>query len=98
MLVAGTSVPVVPCHLSGTFEALPAGRRPARIDLRLIGERVDPAKACHGIYALDDNKLKLCLGTEFSVNDPAERPLELKTGSKWPPEGRLLFVMERVKK
>jgi 1-acyl-sn-glycerol-3-phosphate acyltransferase len=38
MLVAGTSVPVVPCHLSGTFEALPAGRRwprPRRIVLRV---------------------------------------------------------------
>jgi 1-acyl-sn-glycerol-3-phosphate acyltransferase len=27
MLVAGTSVPVIPCHLTGTFAALPAGRR-----------------------------------------------------------------------
>ena len=27
MLVAGTTVPVIPCHLSGTFEALPSGNR-----------------------------------------------------------------------
>lgn len=42
MLVAGTDVPVVPCHLSGTFEALPAARwvpRPRRIVLR-VGEPV----------------------------------------------------------
>jgi 1-acyl-sn-glycerol-3-phosphate acyltransferase len=42
MLVAGTDVPVVPCHLRGTFEALPAGRklpRPRRIEIR-IGEPV----------------------------------------------------------
>jgi 1-acyl-sn-glycerol-3-phosphate acyltransferase len=40
MMVAGTDVPVVPCHLSGPFEALPAGRwvpRPRRIVLR-VGE------------------------------------------------------------
>jgi 1-acyl-sn-glycerol-3-phosphate acyltransferase len=40
MLVAGTPVPVVPCHLSGTFEALPAGvrfPRPRRITIR-VGE------------------------------------------------------------
>ena len=38
MLVAGTSVPVIPCHLSGTFAALPAGirfPRPERITIRV---------------------------------------------------------------
>lgn len=36
MLVAGTPVPVVPCHLSGCFEALPPGRRfPRRRAVRL---------------------------------------------------------------
>ena len=31
-LVAGTDVPVVPCHLAGTFEAMPPGRRwPRRV-------------------------------------------------------------------
>jgi 1-acyl-sn-glycerol-3-phosphate acyltransferase len=42
MLVAGTSVPVIPCHLSGTFQAMPAGCRfphPRRITLR-VGEPV----------------------------------------------------------
>lgn len=40
MLVAGTSVPVIPCHLSGTREAMPAGcrfPRPKRITIR-VGE------------------------------------------------------------
>jgi 1-acyl-sn-glycerol-3-phosphate acyltransferase len=40
MLVAGTNVPVVPCGLIGTFEALPPTRkipRPVRIKL-IIGE------------------------------------------------------------
>lgn len=38
MLLAGTSVPVVPCHLTGTFEALPPDRRfprPTKIRLRI---------------------------------------------------------------
>jgi len=42
MLVAGTPVPVIPCHLSGTFEAMPAGvrfPRPRRITVR-VGEPV----------------------------------------------------------
>ena len=46
MLVAETNVPVVPCGLIGTFEALPANRkipRPVRIKL-IIGDR---ALICH---------------------------------------------------
>jgi 1-acyl-sn-glycerol-3-phosphate acyltransferase len=42
MLLAGTSVPVVPCHLDGCFDALPAGRCfpvPRHITLR-IGKQV----------------------------------------------------------
>lgn len=38
MLIAGTEVPVVPCHLQGCHLALPAGRkapRPVRITLRV---------------------------------------------------------------
>lgn len=38
MLVAGTEVPVVPCHLSGTFQAMKPGSwlpRPERITLRI---------------------------------------------------------------
>jgi len=38
MLLAGTSVPLVPCHLSGCFEACPAGAvipRPRKITLRV---------------------------------------------------------------
>src|SRR5437870_4329047 len=40
MLIAGTDVPIVPCHLRGCFKALPANARfsrPRRITLR-IGE------------------------------------------------------------
>ena len=38
MLIAGTKVPIVPCHIAGTFDALPATRRVprrARIALRV---------------------------------------------------------------
>jgi 1-acyl-sn-glycerol-3-phosphate acyltransferase len=38
MVVAGTPVPVVPCHISGTFDAMPAGvkfPRPKRITIRV---------------------------------------------------------------
>lgn len=45
MVVAGTSVPVIPCHLSGTFAALPPGAcmpRPRRISLRIGTPRVFP--------------------------------------------------------
>ena len=42
MLVAGTSVPVIPCHLTGTHASLPPGRRlprPRRITIR-VGEPI----------------------------------------------------------
>jgi 1-acyl-sn-glycerol-3-phosphate acyltransferase len=45
MLVAGTDVPVVPCHLDGCFQALAAEQRcprPRRIRLR-IGEPLNDA-------------------------------------------------------
>ncbi len=38
MLLAGTSIPVIPCHLAGAFEALPPGRslpRPSTIRLAM---------------------------------------------------------------
>jgi 1-acyl-sn-glycerol-3-phosphate acyltransferase len=38
MVVAGTPVPVVPCHISGSFDAMPAGvrfPRPRRITIRV---------------------------------------------------------------
>jgi 1-acyl-sn-glycerol-3-phosphate acyltransferase len=46
MIVAETNVPVVPCHLTGTFEALPPNQklpRPVRIKLT-IGDPLDFAK------------------------------------------------------
>ena len=42
MMVAGTSVPVIPCHITGSREAMPAGTRfprPRRITIR-VGEAV----------------------------------------------------------
>ena len=77
---------------------LTPGKKPAWLDLRLIAEGVDPAKASHAIYALEGGKLKLCLATEFTANDPEARPQEFTTGGQRPPQGKLLFVMERVKK
>lgn len=47
MLVAGTGVPVIPCHVRGTFDAMPAGcrlPRPRRITIR-VGEPVRFADA-----------------------------------------------------
>lgn len=41
MLVAGTSVPVVPCHIAGTFEAFPPqARRPRLVPIRV---KIGPA-------------------------------------------------------
>lgn len=43
LLVAGTSIPVVPCHLAGAYEAWPKGRlipRPHRLRLRIGAPRV----------------------------------------------------------
>jgi len=40
MIVAGTSVPVIPCYLNGTFQAMPPGAkwpRRSRIDLNIGG-------------------------------------------------------------
>ena len=36
MLIAGVPVPVIPCHLSGTFDAMPPRRKiPRRAQIRL---------------------------------------------------------------
>lgn len=43
MLVAGTSTPVIPCHIEGAFDAWPPGRRlprPRRLTLR-VGEALE---------------------------------------------------------
>src|SRR5207244_1192343 len=73
-------------------------KKPAQMDLRLIVDELRPAKTCHAIYALDDGKLKLCLPSEFTASEPEARPGEFTTGGKLPPQGKLLFVMERVRK
>jgi uncharacterized protein (TIGR03067 family) len=72
--------------------------KPAWIDLRLIAENVDPTKRCHAIYALEKDKLKLCLYSEFTANDLTERPSKFETAGKIPPHGKLLIVLERIKK
>ena len=48
MLLAGTSIPIVPCRLWGTFEALPPGRRwprPGKIRVKLGPPLVFPQVA-----------------------------------------------------
>lgn len=62
-LVAGTNTPVVPCHLSGAFEAWPKGRRlPRRVPLRLrIGTPrtfPDVSPEDHGSVAAIGSKLR----------------------------------------
>jgi uncharacterized protein (TIGR03067 family) len=78
--------------------ALESTKKPALMDLKLIAENTDPNKACHIIYELDDGKLKLCLASEFTATDSDQRPSEFATGGKRPPQGKLMFVMERIKK
>lgn len=73
-------------------------KKPAQIDLRLIQERAKPDRVCHAIYAIEGGKLKLCLPSEFAASEPEARPSEFRTGGKRPPQGRLLFVMERMGK
>jgi uncharacterized protein (TIGR03067 family) len=85
-------------HVEKFRITLDTGKKPAQMDLRLIAEGVDPTKACHAIYALEGGKLKLCLPSEFTASDPEARPGEFASGGKRPPQGKLLFEMERIKK
>jgi uncharacterized protein (TIGR03067 family) len=71
--------------------------KPAKLVLKRI-EAEDTDKACYCIFALDEGKLSLCLAHEFKADDPEECPREFKTGDERPPSGRLLFMMERIKK
>lgn len=74
MLVAGTDVPVIPCHLSGTFEALPPGRKvpvPRRIIVRVghplrFGE-VHDDKAGWDLVAATAESAVRALGQERST-------------------------------
>jgi uncharacterized protein (TIGR03067 family) len=77
---------------------LDTDKKPARMDLRLVAENVDPAKACHAIYELKDGKLKLCLYSEFTAKDASDRPGRFETGGMRPPQGKFLIVMERINK
>jgi 1-acyl-sn-glycerol-3-phosphate acyltransferase len=54
-LVAGTTTPVVPCHLSGAFEAWPKGSRlprPAALRLRIGKPRTFPDVSSHNHAAI----------------------------------------------
>jgi uncharacterized protein (TIGR03067 family) len=73
-------------------------QKPAKMDLTLIAEGVDPRKACHLIFEVGKDSLKLCLPRNFAASKPEERPTEFTTGGKRPPQGKLLFVLERIKK
>ena len=77
---------------------LDAKQKPAHMDLRLIAGNVDPNKACHAIYSLENGRLKLCLQHEFTADSPDDRPTEFTTGGKRPTSGSLLVVLERKKK
>lgn len=68
MLVAGTPVPVVPCHLSGTFEAWPATQRwpgPGQIRVRIgrplrFQDTTDDSRAWRAVAArLEDEVRRL---------------------------------------
>jgi 1-acyl-sn-glycerol-3-phosphate acyltransferase len=56
-LVAGTNTPVVPCHLTGAFEAWPKGRRlprPAALRLRIGTPRIFPDVSSEDYGAVAD--------------------------------------------
>jgi uncharacterized protein (TIGR03067 family) len=75
-------------------------KSPAQIDLTDLGDNA-PKGICHAIYSLDEQDLKLCLGTNFNPDEPDERPREFATkkGSDCrPPKGKYLFVLQRQKK
>jgi 1-acyl-sn-glycerol-3-phosphate acyltransferase len=61
-LVAGTRTPVVPCHLSGAFEAWPKGRalpRPFPLRLRIGEPRTFPDVSVLDRQAVTDISAKL---------------------------------------
>jgi uncharacterized protein (TIGR03067 family) len=78
-----------------TFVVDPS-KKPATIDLVFTDEKNKGEKVL-GIYALENDELKICLNTKFrpsKKDDP--RPTEFATKSGGP--GRLLFVLKREKK
>jgi 1-acyl-sn-glycerol-3-phosphate acyltransferase len=65
MLLAGAHYPVVPCHLDGTFRALPKGAlipRPARVRLA-IGE----PRTYEGVERCDAGALHICTDLRAAV-------------------------------
>jgi 1-acyl-sn-glycerol-3-phosphate acyltransferase len=71
MLIAGTDVPVVPCHLRGTFEALPPDRtlpRPRRIRVR-----VGPAMRFADVENEREGWMRIAEQTRRAVFDLADR-------------------------
>lgn len=79
-LLAGTSFPVVPCHLEGTFRAWPKGTfvpRPARVRL-VIGdprtyERVKPDDA--GVLAICEDLRRAVLALAPQLDLQSARPI-----------------------
>lgn len=85
-------------HVERFRITLNASKKPAQMDLRLIAEGVDPNKLCPVIYSVENGKLKLCLPSEFTAQNPSDRPAKFETGGERPPRGKLLVVMERIQK
>lgn len=72
MMVAGTTVPVIPCHLTGTFEAAPAGRRwprPRKITIR-VGKPLQFADAANDRDGWDVVRERVERGIKTLGGDP----------------------------
>jgi 1-acyl-sn-glycerol-3-phosphate acyltransferase len=70
MLIAGAAVPIVPCHLAGTFEALPAGRRfPRRAGITV---RIGPALSFAGVGNTREGWVEIAARLEGAVRGLGE--------------------------
>src|SRR6516162_4658176 len=77
---------------------LDPAQSPKHIDFQRSDKTVQGA--CHGIYSLKAEELKLCVGTNFNPDEPENRPQRFATtqGSKARPMKRkLLFILKRNK-
>ena len=83
MLIAGTKVPVVPCLVRGTYEALPAGARwprPKKVRITigepLVFEGLEDDREGWKKVAADAESAVQRLGEEPSTADPTRCPEE----------------------
>jgi len=79
LLVAGTELPVVPCHLSGGFQAWPKGKsipRPCKLVLR-IGQPRNYSGLTHGKETAE----QICVDLQQAVMD-AGQPTQPKAGNR----------------